>query len=82
MTSSRARRLLSQLTDAYGSNGALIIPRTDPGTDPSADLPGADLPGAEGADLVPEAALRWPPCECGHSLCPDFVPPEPPEQPA
>jgi hypothetical protein len=39
---------------------------------------GASTPGAgdaEGADLMPGAALRWPPCQCGNpQRCPDYVP--------
>jgi hypothetical protein len=39
---------------------------------------GASIPGAgdaEGADLMPGAALRWPPCQCGNpQRCPDYVP--------
>ncbi|MFF3395471.1 hypothetical protein ACFYW1_31625 [Streptomyces sp. NPDC002669] len=59
---SKARRNLSRLTRASGGDGVLIVPKDDP--------------GADGADLVPGAALRWPPCECGHSLCPDYAAPE------
>lgn len=55
----RARQRLSQLTGRFGTDGVLIVPKADP--------------GAEGADMVPGAALRWPPCECGHSLCLDYV---------
>lgn len=57
---SKARQGLSRLTERFGRDGVLIVPTADA--------------GAEGADLVPGAALRWPPCECGHSLCPDYVP--------
>lgn len=33
-------------------------------------------------DLVPGAALRWPACRCGNTLCPDYEPPPPgPESP-
>lgn len=59
---SKARQRLSLLTGRSGTDGVLIVPKADP--------------GAEGADLVPGAALRWPPCECRHSLCPDYVVPE------
>ncbi|KIF75947.1 hypothetical protein QR77_22805 [Streptomyces sp. 150FB] len=39
----------------------------------SASTPGAG--DAEGADLMPGAALRWPPCQCGNpQRCPDYVP--------
>ncbi|MFE6975574.1 hypothetical protein [Streptomyces sp. NPDC057682] len=57
---SKGRRVLSRLTSEFGTDGVLVVPTADS--------------GAEGADLVPGAALRWPPCECGHSLCPDYVP--------
>ena len=60
--SSRARWNLSRLTGAFGRGGVLVVPKGDP--------------GAGGADLAPGAALRWPPCECGHSMCPDYVAPE------
>lgn len=56
---SKGRRALSRLANEFGTDGVLIVPKADP--------------GADGADLVPGAALRWPPCECGHSLCPDYV---------
>ncbi|NED80499.1 hypothetical protein G3I76_10435 [Streptomyces sp. SID11233] len=59
---SKARQNLSRLTGRFGTDGVLIVPKSDI--------------EAEGADLVPGAALRWPPCECGHSLCPDYVAPE------
>lgn len=59
---SKARQNLSRLTGQFGADGVLIIPKEES--------------GVEGADLVPGAALRWPPCECGHSLCPDYVAPE------
>jgi len=45
-----------------GSDGVLVVP--------------TDGPGQDDIDLVPGAALRWPPCQCGHSLSPDLVPPE------
>ncbi|MFI5898825.1 hypothetical protein [Streptomyces cyaneofuscatus] len=60
--SSKARSALRRLTEEAGVDGVLIAPKAAPGQ--------ADL------DLVPGAALRWPPCRCGHSLCPDLVPPE------
>lgn len=63
MTHSKARRLLSRLTREFGTDGLLIIQTSGPGEE-----------SAEGADLVPGSALRWPPCECGHSLCPDYKP--------
>ncbi|MFI6701894.1 hypothetical protein ACIBJC_23495 [Streptomyces sp. NPDC050509] len=59
MKGSEARRRLSLLIAAYGVDGSLVVPAAGYG------------PGAEGADLAPGGALRWPPCECGHALCPD-----------
>ncbi|MFG3406760.1 hypothetical protein [Streptomyces sp. NPDC048142] len=61
---SGGRQYLSRLMRELGSDGVLIVPNADPGQ------------GGIDADLVPGAALRWPPCECGYSLCPDLVPPE------
>ncbi|MYV55594.1 hypothetical protein [Streptomyces sp. SID3212] len=64
-TGSEGRRRLTRLMDAFGSDGTLVVPKYDP--------------GADGADLVPGSALRWPPCACGDPvLCPDYVPPESP----
>ncbi|MFJ4918677.1 hypothetical protein [Streptomyces sp. NPDC088725] len=64
MTGGKGRLRLSQPTGQSGSDGALIVQKPDP--------------GADGADLVPGSALRWPPCECGHAvLCPDYVTTEP-----
>lgn len=57
---SKARQGLSRLTERFGRDGVFIVPTADS--------------RPEGADLVPGAALRRPPCECGHSLCPDYVP--------
>ncbi|MEU3187129.1 hypothetical protein ABZ707_23435 [Streptomyces sp. NPDC006923] len=64
MTRSDARRFLSLLSDVFGVDGVLIVPKTEP--------------GGEGADLVPGSALRWPKCECGGPKCPDYEPPAPP----
>ncbi|MFC9426258.1 hypothetical protein [Streptomyces sp. NPDC056987] len=55
---SEARRRLSLLIAAYGVDGTLVVPA-------------AGYAPGEGADLTPGSALRWPPCECGHALCPD-----------
>ncbi|MFI5758674.1 hypothetical protein [Streptomyces sp. NPDC051569] len=66
MTSSKARRFLSRLTEEFGTNGILAVQKSDPRVE------GADI-----EDLVPGAALRWPKCECGHSLCPDYEPESP-----
>ncbi|MFJ4920343.1 hypothetical protein [Streptomyces sp. NPDC088725] len=62
MKDSKARRFLSRLTEEFGSDGVLIVQKSEL--------------AADGADLVPGSALRWPPCECGHSLCPDYKEPE------
>ncbi|MFJ4922073.1 hypothetical protein [Streptomyces sp. NPDC088725] len=59
---SKARRYLSRLAEESGADRVLVVPKSEP--------------GVEGADLVPGSALRWPPCECGHPRCPDYVPPE------
>lgn len=61
---SSGRQYLSRIMRELGSDGVLIVPNVDLGQ------------GGIDADLVPGAALRWPPCTCGHSLCPDLVPPE------
>lgn len=66
MTQSKARRFLSRLTAEFGTNGMLIVQKSADGLNG-----GDDGYEAEGADLVPGSALRWPKCECGHSLCPD-----------
>ncbi|WP_326611280.1 hypothetical protein OG949_18325 [Streptomyces scopuliridis] len=63
MTQSKARIYLARLMEEFGTDGLLVVRK-----------PYAGAPGAEGADLVPGAALRWPKCECGHSLCPDYEP--------
>jgi hypothetical protein len=63
MTSSEARRFLSRLAGAFGVDGVLVVRKAEPGA------------GAEGADLAPGSGLRWPACECGHSLCPDYKSP-------
>ncbi|MFJ4920687.1 hypothetical protein [Streptomyces sp. NPDC088725] len=60
MTRSEARWSLARLTERFGKDGVLIVPKGDP--------------GADGADLVPGSALRWPPCECGGEKCPDSGP--------
>ncbi|MFB6980581.1 hypothetical protein [Streptomyces scopuliridis] len=64
MTRSEARRRLSLMIAAYGVDGSLVVPTY--ASDPN--------PGAEGADLAPGDALRWPPCECGDPSCPDSAP--------
>ncbi|RDG37031.1 hypothetical protein [Streptomyces corynorhini] len=58
--SSKARGRLTRLTETVGTvgmDGLLVVPKGEYGGD--------------NVDLVPGAVLRWPPCECGHSLCPD-----------
>jgi hypothetical protein len=62
--SSGGRQYFSGLMRELGSDGVLVVPNAKPGR------------GGVDADLVPGAALRWPPCECGHSLCPDLAPPD------
>lgn len=62
MARSEARWLLARLSEAFGVDGVLVVPK-----------PGQ---GAEGADLVPGSGLRWPPCRCGSPRCPDFVAPD------
>lgn len=63
MTRSNARRQLARLTERFGTDGTLVVP-TDGRRTEEPLLPG-------------DAVHRWPPCECGHSLCPDYRPPEP-----
>lgn len=65
MTSSEARRVLSLLSNAFGANGALLVRKG---------------PGAEGADLTPGDALRWPKCLCNNLICPDYEPPTSPSE--
>ncbi|WP_327236202.1 hypothetical protein OG349_21825 [Streptomyces sp. NBC_01317] len=72
MAGSEARRFLSRLVDAFGVDGALVVWTAGDGGEPEA--------GAEGADLAPGSGLRWPACECGHSLCPDNKPAASPAQ--
>ncbi|WP_133243346.1 hypothetical protein [Streptomyces scopuliridis] len=61
MTGSEARQRLSLLIATLGTDGALLVRK--------------GVPGAEGADLAPASALKWPPCECGNPKCPDYEPP-------
>ncbi|MFF2523886.1 hypothetical protein [Streptomyces liangshanensis] len=63
MSSSDARRLLSQLTEAFGTDGMLVVRKAEPGA-------------GDGADLVPGSGLRWPECRCGQPVCPDYRPPD------
>ncbi|WP_405799723.1 hypothetical protein [Streptomyces sp. NBC_01506] len=60
MTRSKARQFLSQLSEANGVDGIVVVRKLEQ--------------GPEGADLSPGAVLAWPPCECGHPKCPDFKP--------
>ncbi|MCL7377112.1 MULTISPECIES: hypothetical protein [unclassified Streptomyces] len=62
MRRSEARRRLSLMIAAYGVDGSLVVPNS------------VYDPGAEGADLAPGDALKWPPCVCGHPSCPDSAP--------
>lgn len=64
MGSSDARRFLSRLSGALGVGGVLLVLKPDS--------------DAEGADLAPGSALRWPKCECGSPKCPDYEPPAEP----
>ncbi|MFJ4921065.1 hypothetical protein [Streptomyces sp. NPDC088725] len=61
MARSEARRFLTRLSEAFGVDGVLTVEKPET--------------GPQGADLTPNSGLRWPPCECGHSLCPDYVTP-------
>jgi hypothetical protein len=63
MTHSKARHFLSRLTEEFGTDGFLVVRKSESGGDK--------------VDLVPGAALRWPKCECGQKLCPDYEPPSP-----
>ncbi|TXL91723.1 hypothetical protein [Streptomyces sp. IB2014 016-6] len=69
MSGSEARRLLSRLMNAFGTDGVLVVRKLDSGSDNDHDT--AQL-------LGPGAALAWPKCECGSPKCPDYVPPAPP----
>lgn len=64
LSSSEARRFLSRLSGVLGVGGVLLVQKSDS--------------GAEGADLAPGSALRWPKCECGSPKCPDYEPPAEP----
>ncbi|MFJ1746355.1 hypothetical protein ACIOJD_08965 [Streptomyces sp. NPDC088116] len=61
MTGSEVRKRLSLLIATFGSDGALVVPKS-----------GLD---ADGADLAPGSALKWPPCQCGSRKCPDYKTP-------
>lgn len=71
MSGSEARRFLSRLMSAFGTDGVLVVRKTD-----------GDGYGGAGGDpellLGPGAALAWPTCECGSPKCPDYVPPTAP----
>ncbi|MFJ4922046.1 hypothetical protein [Streptomyces sp. NPDC088725] len=54
---SEARRILSGLSDTFGTDGRLRVPKSGP--------------GIEGRDIVSWTTLDWPPCECGRPVCPD-----------
>ncbi|MYV53061.1 hypothetical protein [Streptomyces sp. SID3212] len=69
MSGSDARRLLSQLTEAFGVDGMLIVRKPEPGAGDN----GGNGDG-DGADLVPGSGLRWPKCRCGQPVCPDYRP--------
>ncbi|WP_329146496.1 hypothetical protein OG211_19720 [Streptomyces niveus] len=61
MTRSDARRQLSWLTEQFGRDGVLVVPKGRRAEEPM---------------LPDDAVHRWPPCRCGQSLCPDYRPPE------
>ncbi|MET9482157.1 hypothetical protein [Streptomyces sp. NPDC006638] len=73
MSSSDARRLLSQLTEAFGVDGMLIVRKSEPGTGGDGGNGNGNGEG-DGADLVPGSGLRWPKCRCGRPVCPDYRP--------
>jgi hypothetical protein len=60
MTAGNARRRMSLMIAGFGVDGSLVLPKYGP--------------GAEGGEPAPGDALKWPPCECGHTLCPDYEP--------
>ncbi|WP_330174684.1 hypothetical protein OG875_14710 [Streptomyces sp. NBC_01498] len=62
MTQSGARRYLSRLTEQLGTDGVLVVPKDRRAEEPS---------------LPADAVHRRPPCECGHSPCPDSGPKDP-----
>ncbi|MEV7865246.1 hypothetical protein AB0P17_03860 [Streptomyces sp. NPDC088124] len=63
MTGSEVRQRLSTLIATFGVDGTLVVRKGS---------------GAEGADLAPGSALKWPPCRCGSPKCPDYEPSPPP----
>lgn len=74
MSGSEARRVLSRLMSAFGTDGVLVVRKVD-GKDGYGDGDGGDDPEQL---LGPGAALAWPKCECGSPKCPDYVPPASP----
>ncbi|WP_329457331.1 hypothetical protein [Streptomyces sp. NBC_01497] len=76
MTQSKARRVLTELTETMGKDGVLIVHKDEEMPGRAADLPqealDADGPGDAWEDVVPGKALRWPKCECGSPKCPDY----------
>ncbi|AQU67555.1 hypothetical protein BBN63_16225 [Streptomyces niveus] len=69
MSGSEARRFLSRLMNAFGTDGVLVVRKLDSGSEADKDPEWL---------LGPGAALAWPKCECGSPKCPDYVPPDPP----
>lgn len=61
MTSNETRRFPSALSAVRGVAGMLTVQKCSP--------------GAEGADLAPGTALKWPKCDCGNPVCPDYEAP-------
>lgn len=59
MSSGESRRFLSQLSEAFGVGGVLLVGKAAEG-------------GPEGADLAPGSSLRWPRCRCGSPRYPDY----------
>ncbi|MFJ4921827.1 hypothetical protein [Streptomyces sp. NPDC088725] len=65
---SEARGILSGLSEAFGADGKLRVPKA--------------APGIEGAEILHWSVLDWPPCECGSPKCPDAKAPATPTTPA
>ncbi|MGQ4514366.1 hypothetical protein [Streptomyces sp. DW26H14] len=78
MTQSEARRVLSELTESCGRDGALLVPKGEAVPEQEAgdvaepEPEEADGPEDAWEDVVPGRALRWPMCRCGSPKCPDY----------
>ncbi|MET9555412.1 hypothetical protein [Streptomyces sp. NPDC006645] len=68
MSGSDARRFLSRLMSAFGTDGVLVVRKLDSKGDGDGDADTEQI-------LGPGAALAWPKCQCGNPKCPDYVPP-------